>query len=57
MFQDDKRKKIIARAIIAPAFRQQLFAEPEKVFAVKTLSEVDVAAGGRTRLIAEEGFR
>ncbi len=49
MFQDDKRKQIIARAIIDPEFRQSLFAEPENVFEVKTLNEADVAALTRIR--------
>ncbi len=36
MHADDKRKKIIARAVIDPEFRHRLFSEPEKVFQVKT---------------------
>ncbi len=49
MYQDDKRKQIIARAIIDPEFRQKLFATPEEVFEVKVLNENDVAALSRIR--------
>lgn len=49
MYQDDKRKQIIARAIIDPEFRQRLFAEPENIFGVKKLNEVDIAALARIR--------
>ncbi len=49
MYKDDKRKQIIARAIIDPEFRQQLFSNPEEVFKVKKLNEEDVAALSRIR--------
>lgn len=45
----DLRKHILARAIVDPAFRKRLFKEPEKVFEVEQLSEVDVAAVERLR--------
>jgi hypothetical protein len=49
MYEDDKRKEIIAKAIINPEFRQRLFADPERVFEVKKLSETDMAALQRMR--------
>ena len=44
MHQEDKRKKIITRAIVDPEFRKRLYAEPEKVFEVTKLSDIDQAA-------------
>ena len=49
MHREDKRKQIIARAIVDPEFRIALFSEPEKVFKVKQMSKEDVLALQRIR--------
>lgn len=45
----DARKLILARAIVDPAFRQQLFENPEKVFGEKRLAATDRAAVERLK--------
>lgn len=45
----DARKVILAKAIVDPAFRQELFANPEKVFCEKRLADVDRAAVERLK--------
>lgn len=39
----DKRKEILAKALVDPSFRKKLFSTPDAVFGEK-LSEADVAA-------------
>jgi hypothetical protein len=45
----DARKLILAKAIVDPAFRKELFANPEKVFGEKRLADVDRAAVERLK--------
>lgn len=49
MYEEDKRKQIIAKAIIDPEFRQRLYSNPAKVFEVKEMSDTDHAAIQRMR--------
>lgn len=46
--KDDVRRQIVARAIVDPRFRKQLFTAPEKVFG-EPLSAADNAALERIR--------
>ncbi len=45
----DARKLIIAKAIVDPAFRKELFANPAKVFGEKRLAASDRAAVERLK--------
>jgi len=49
MYSEDKRKQIIAKAIVDPEFRLKLFAEPEIVFGVDQLDKADAMALLRIR--------
>jgi hypothetical protein len=45
----DKRKLILAQAIVDPAFRKELFNNPERVFGEKRLAASDRAAVERLK--------